>query len=85
MIRNMNYRQWKKNYKKMHGCNPPIEVDKRKQVKAIRKCIISLYESDYYHWSIFYRKKLVLCEKLERFPMNFKQRKKVWKGLNIKG
>lgn len=32
----MNYRQWKKNYKKEHGYNPPIEVDKRKQVKTIR-------------------------------------------------
>lgn len=30
----MNYRQWKKNYKKQHGYNPPIEEDKRKRVKA---------------------------------------------------
>ena len=29
----MNYRQWKKNYKKKHGCNPPLEVDKRKQAE----------------------------------------------------
>ena len=33
----MNYRQWKKNYKKKHGCNPPLEVDKRKQAKMARK------------------------------------------------
>ena len=33
----MNYRQWKKNYKKKHGCNPPLEVDKRKQAKVSRK------------------------------------------------
>lgn len=33
----MNYRQWKKNYKKKHGFNPPLEVDKRKQAKMARK------------------------------------------------
>lgn len=33
----MNYRQWKKNYKKRHGANPPIEVDKRKQRKLAKK------------------------------------------------
>lgn len=27
----MNYRQWKKRYKKLHGVNPPLELDKRKQ------------------------------------------------------
>lgn len=25
----MNYRQWKKSYKKRHGYNPPLEADKR--------------------------------------------------------
>ena len=29
----MNYRQWKKNYKKVHGYNPPVEADKRKKAK----------------------------------------------------
>ena len=29
----MNYRQWKKNYKKKHGYNPPILEDKRKRAK----------------------------------------------------
>ena len=29
----MNYRQWKKNYKKKHGYNPPISEDKRKRAK----------------------------------------------------
>lgn len=29
----MNYRQWKKNYKKKHGYNPPISEDKRKLAK----------------------------------------------------
>lgn len=29
----MNYRQWKKNYKKQHGYNPPIEEDKRKMAR----------------------------------------------------
>lgn len=33
----MNYRQWKKSYKKMHGANPPIEADKRKQRKLAKK------------------------------------------------
>ena len=33
----MNYRQWKKNYKKKNGVNPPFSEDKRKQAKAIRK------------------------------------------------
>ena len=33
----MNYRQWKKNYKKKHGVNPPIIIDKRKQVRFINK------------------------------------------------
>ena len=35
----MNYRQWKKNYKKKYGCNPPLEVDKRKQDKVARKAM----------------------------------------------
>ena len=30
----MKYRQWKKNYKKSHGCNPSIIIDKRMQRKA---------------------------------------------------
>lgn len=30
----MNYRQWKKNYKKQHGYNPPANEDKRKIKKA---------------------------------------------------
>ncbi len=33
----MNYRQWKKNYKKQYGINPPLSVDKRKQRKQIKK------------------------------------------------
>lgn len=33
----MNYRQWKKNYKKKHGHNPPLEEDKRKQIKVFKK------------------------------------------------
>ena len=43
---NMNYRQWKKNYKKIHGYNPPLKDDKRKQAKVIRKNLndISYYD-----------------------------------------
>ena len=33
----MNYRQWKKNYKKRHGHNPTLEADKRQQAKALKK------------------------------------------------
>lgn len=44
----MNYRQWKKNYKKKHGYNPPLEEDKRKQAKVMRKSLqqISLVDLD---------------------------------------
>lgn len=35
----MNYRQWKKNYKKEHGYNPPLVVDKRKQRKLLKKTL----------------------------------------------
>lgn len=35
----MNYRQWKKNYKKRHGHNPPLEADKRQQAKALKKAM----------------------------------------------
>lgn len=45
----MNYRQWKKNYKKMHGCNPPFEVDKRKEVKTLKKSLKYISEMD---WSV---------------------------------
>ena len=38
----MNYRQWKKNYKKAHGYNPPLEADKRKQAKLARKTLKEL-------------------------------------------
>lgn len=33
----MKYRQWKKNYKKKHGVNPPLKLDKRKQRRLARK------------------------------------------------
>lgn len=35
----MNYRQWKKNYKKRHGHNPPLGADKRQRAKAMRNTI----------------------------------------------
>lgn len=38
----MNYRQWKKNYKKRYGVNPPITVDKRKQRKLAKKVVENL-------------------------------------------
>lgn len=33
----MKYRQWKKNYKKLHGVNPPLELDKRKQRRLAKR------------------------------------------------
>ena len=33
----MKYRKWKKNYKKLHGVNPPLELDKRKQRRLAKK------------------------------------------------
>lgn len=33
----MNYRQWKKNYKKRHGINPPLELDRRKLLRRKNK------------------------------------------------
>lgn len=33
----MNYRRWKKQYKKKYGYNPPIVEDKRKQRKKVAK------------------------------------------------
>lgn len=38
----MKYRQWKKNYKKLHGVNPPLELDKRKQRRLAKKAIKSI-------------------------------------------
>lgn len=35
----MNYRQWKKRYKKLHGVNPPLQLDKRKQRRLAKKVI----------------------------------------------
>ena len=42
----MNHRQWKKNYKKKHGCNPPLEVDRRKQAKVVRKVLNNISSLD---------------------------------------
>lgn len=48
----MNYRQWKKNYKKRYGVNPPISVDKRKQrklaLKVVKNIDMSMLESQMY-------------------------------------
>ena len=42
----MNYRQWKKNYKKKHGYNPPLKEDKRKQAKLLRKTFTKVSKID---------------------------------------
>ena len=38
----MNYRQWKKKYKKLHGENPPLQLDKRKQRRLAKKAVRNL-------------------------------------------
>lgn len=43
----MKYRQWKKNYKKLHGVNPPLEVDKRKQRRLAKKAIKHISYMDF--------------------------------------
>lgn len=35
----MNYRQWKKEYKKQHGVNPPFEEDKRQRIKLLKRLL----------------------------------------------
>lgn len=41
----MKYRQWKKNYKKKHGYNPPLEEDKRQQAKAAKRASRKILEN----------------------------------------
>jgi len=41
----MKYRQWKKNYKKRHGVNPPASIDKRKQRKAAKRALKHLADT----------------------------------------
>lgn len=43
----MNYRQWKKNYKKKHGENPPVSVDKRKQQKLAKRALKAIIKIDF--------------------------------------
>lgn len=40
----MNYRQWKKKYKKEHGYNPPLSEDKRQQAKVLKKANNTMQE-----------------------------------------
>lgn len=42
----MNYRQWKKNYKKRYGVNPPASIDKRKRRKQAARAIKALAYAD---------------------------------------
>lgn len=43
----MKYRQWKKNYKKLHGVNPPLELDKRKQRRLAKKAVKTIRRVDF--------------------------------------
>lgn len=42
----MKYRQWKKNYKKRYGVNPPPEIDKRKRRKQAARALNALAYED---------------------------------------
>ena len=43
----MKYRQWKKNYKKRHGVNPPLALDKRRQCRLAKKVIKHISRVDF--------------------------------------
>ena len=43
----MNYRQWKKRYKKLHGVNPPLLLDKRRQRRLAKKVIKHISRVDF--------------------------------------
>lgn len=43
----MNYRQWKKNYKKRYGVNPPLEIDRRKRRKQEARAFTALVNGDF--------------------------------------
>ena len=43
----MNYRQWKKKYKLLHGLNPPLQLDKRRQRKLTKKVIKTVNHVDF--------------------------------------
>lgn len=43
----MKYRQWKKNYKKYHGYNPPIMLDKHKKRRLAKKTIKEIGSIDF--------------------------------------
>lgn len=42
----MRYRQWKKNYKKRYGVNPPASIDKRKRRKLAARAANILANAD---------------------------------------
>lgn len=43
----MKYRQWKKNYKKLHGVNPPLELNKRRQRRLAKKAVKTISRIDF--------------------------------------
>lgn len=42
----MRYRQWKKNYKKRYGVNPPASIDKRKRRRQAARAVNVLANTD---------------------------------------
>lgn len=43
----MKYRQWKKNYKKRYGVNPPASIDKRKRRRQAARAVNVLANTDF--------------------------------------
>ena len=43
----MKYRQWKKNYKRRYGVNHPLELDKRKQRRLLKKRFRKIEKTDF--------------------------------------
>lgn len=43
----MRYRQWKKNYKKRYGVNPPASIDKRKRRRQQARAVNILANADF--------------------------------------
>lgn len=65
----MKYRQWKKNYKKKYGANPPFELDKRKQRRYARKMARQINITVEEYLATFPKIKLTRREYLQTLPL----------------
>ena len=66
----MNYRQWKKNYKKANGYNPTVEFDKRKMNKIMAKAFNNI-DVNATLLSFCNNLKLAMAEVFEGFAKTF--------------